>query len=80
MPEHQRYTLELKKKIIKQIDRIVKKEGIKTRADIVRNALRLYIFCYEEREQGKKIIIEQGRKRKEIIFGGKNEIRHGINY
>ena len=51
---------------LSKLDAIVNKAGVKSRADAIRNALRLYEWWLGEQASGSKLIIDRDGKYSEV--------------
>jgi Arc/MetJ-type ribon-helix-helix transcriptional regulator len=64
-----KFTIQFSKKTEKDLERMIKTLGAKTKADVVRKALNLLQYVLEEQKGGGKLMVENKREnsRKEVI-------------
>ncbi len=64
-----KFTIQFSKKTEKDLERMIKTLGAKTKADVVRKALNLLRYVLEEQKGGGKLMVENKREnsRKEVI-------------
>lgn len=64
-----KYTIQLSKKAEKDLVRLTKRLGVKSKAEAVRKALNLLLYLLEERKGGGKPMVENAKNnsRKEVV-------------
>jgi Arc/MetJ-type ribon-helix-helix transcriptional regulator len=64
-----KFTIQFSKKTEKDLERMIKTLGAKSKADVVRKALNLLRYVLEEQKGGGKLMVENKREnsRKEVI-------------
>ena len=64
-----KFTIQFSKKTEKDLERMIKTLGAKTKADVIRKALNLLQYVLEEQKGGGKLMVENKKEnsRKEVI-------------
>ncbi len=64
-----KYTIQLSKKAEKDLVRLTKRLGVKSKAEAVRKALNLLLYLLEEQKGGGKLMVENAKNnsRKEVV-------------
>lgn len=53
---------------VQRLDGIVKKSRLVSRAELIRNAVRLYEYVIEQMDEGYEVELVKGRKRRKIVL------------
>jgi metal-responsive CopG/Arc/MetJ family transcriptional regulator len=63
-----RLQFDLTPEALKQLDEIKNKANLNTRAEVVRNALRLYTWCLDKKAEGFQFQIKKDSQYKDLEF------------